>query len=146
MMIKNIKYDGFEVINSSFTNNRIESEGGYITLESEVTGENERPISIEDKQLNFYIDVDLMMRGCDKDDEDVTVFSCSTSIVLKFILHNKDSLSHPNLDDLIAENLWYFNTFIELASKEALKGTLRSTRFEALKIPNVTSSEDSSDK
>lgn len=142
-MIKNIKYNGFEIIESSFNNNRAESEGGFISLESEIGGDNERAVTIEDEAINFYIAVNLSMRGADKDDEDVTVFSCSASIVLKFTLFNKNSLTHPNLDDFIAENLWYFNAFIDLASKDALKNTLNNTRFEALEIPDITGKDSS---
>ncbi|RDL44695.1 hypothetical protein DN730_09945 [Marinomonas piezotolerans] len=133
-MLDQIRYLGYVLKESTFKNQEVVSEGGFINLSSTLRDEVEGYID-EDKDHLFTLTVDAMLQGMDKDKVTV-VFQCEQTLQLEFVCF--DGPSKNTEDDIkkcVQDESWFFQNFVDLAVKTSVEKTLSDTSFENISIP-----------
>lgn len=139
-MLNQFRFLGYEVKKLSFENFDIESEGGFLNIESDLHKSYGFHID-DDGDCLFELAVDVAVSGKDRDQSTV-VFECSEELHLKFIcLKGKEDNSEEAVSDCLRKNSWFFQGFIDISVKSSLEKVLSETAFDNLNIPPCSTLE-----
>ncbi|MBS3894881.1 MULTISPECIES: hypothetical protein [Serratia] len=131
-MLEKIKFKGFEIASSQFTENG-DTEGGKYNVSFEGYGVTSEK---NDDGGGCWIQIEVKPRihGFNEsaDPESATpVFEVELSMLLFFDYLAEEPLSKS----YISENIWFFENFITISTKLAVESTLSHTVLNTIKLP-----------
>lgn len=132
-MLKNIKFDGFDIVSSSFSDNS-EAEGGRYRVSIEGFDFS----SDRDENGNCWAQIEFTpcIQGYPEGDDDPDEgeepsFELRMELVLAFDIVDGD----PVNEAFLIENSWFFENFMSISLKLAAESTLKFTPLRELSLP-----------
>jgi len=134
-MLSDIKFDGFNIVSSSFKVHKDSGEGRFEVKFDEVSINNMIDPESESKLINIITTPKLIgySRSPDKENEYDEEPSFEAEVVLKLSFRNNCEVEID--DNFYRDNSWFFENFISIAVKLSIESLLTNTMFEAIQLP-----------